>query len=70
MRRPVMQEYDTLEFYAGSAAFTRVMRLGGLKAARFDLLYGPDEKGKPGNKKHGGYMDLMSPSGLAFLCLN
>ncbi|CAJ1430186.1 unnamed protein product [Effrenium voratum] len=56
------EEYDSLEFFSGNSNFTKVMRMSGLKAARFDVLYCSKDR------KH-NYMDILSSPGLALAIL-
>lgn len=60
MYPPALQEYDSLDFFSGNSNFTKVMRMSGLKAARFDVLYCSKDR------KH-NYMDILSSPGLALL---
>ena len=50
-----------VEFFAGRAEATRVMRLSGRTAAKVDLLYHTACHGKM------NYMDINSPAGMALL---
>lgn len=58
------QEYDCIEFYAGKANLTKMMKLAGYRAAKLDFLYGV----RPSGKQHQtNPMDLLSPSGFGLL---
>ncbi len=67
---------EFLEFFAGVANTTKYMRYSDYRAAKFDLLYGPDVKAKgssrgtkKSNSKKSNYMDLLSNAGFAYLIL-
>jgi len=57
---------EFLEFFAGRANTTKFMRVSHYRAAKFDLLYGPDS-GKKAKKKKSNYMDMLSDAGFAYL---
>ena len=46
-----------IEFFAGSAALTEMVRMAGFRSARLDILYG--------TPKLGGAMNILTPSGMA-----
>ena len=62
---PELQEFQWLEFFAGTHACTSAMRRSGYVAAKFDILFNRKPKHRKSN-----YMDILSTSGFAFLsCL-
>ena len=64
-----LQEFDCVEFYAGRANLTRMMRLSGYRAAKLDYLYG-GQVGSSRKPHNTNPMDLLSVSGFALLALN
>ena len=58
------QEFQWLEFFAGTAACTHAMRDAGFRGARFDKMYCKDHK-KHGRKTN--WMDILTPSGFVLL---
>lgn len=58
------QEFQWLEFFAGTAACTHAMRDAGFRGARFDKMYCKDHK-KNGRKTN--WMDILTPSGFVLL---
>lgn len=55
------EEFEWLEFFAGTASCTLAMRMAGFHSARFDIKYA--------NPKHrkSNWMNILSPSGFAYL---
>lgn len=53
-----------VEFFAGKAEATRMMRYGGLRSAKLDITYMEAEPGRQNP------MDLTTDSGMAFLVSN
>lgn len=60
----IAQDFQWLEFFAGTAACTHAMREAGFRSARFDKLYCKDPS-KHGRKSN--WMDICTPSGFALL---
>ena len=59
-----LQDFQWLEFFAGTANCTRSMRRAGYLGAKFDILYcGGDMRKSRGRKTN--WMDLLTPSGFA-----
>lgn len=68
MRQHRGQEFDFLEFYAGNANLSRMMKLSGFRVGKLDLLYGPQVP--TSGKRHGSNpMDLLGDSGFALLSI-
>lgn len=53
--------FQWIEFFAGQAQATRMMKFAGMRTARLDLLYMEAKNNRPNP------MDLNSPPGMAFL---
>ena len=51
--------FDVLEFFAGRANLSKVMKQSGYRAGRLDIMYRVETKGSTNP------MDLLSPSGFA-----
>lgn len=62
----MLQDVDFLEFFAGTANTTMMMRYAGLRAVKFDILYGKQK----GHRHRSDYMNILDPSGFAFLRVN
>ena len=59
-----LQEFQWLEFFAGTANCTRSMRRAGYLGAKFDIMYCEADKQKRRGRKT-NWMDLLTPSGFA-----
>ena len=57
-----VEDVDWIEFFAGKAEATRMMRKAGLVGLRLDLLYNEDV---PSGKQN--FMDICTAAGFAFL---
>ena len=56
------QKYDFIEFFAGKAWVSRIMKYKGYSVAALDIMYGEDV---PHGKQNA--MDLLTDAGFAFL---